>query len=100
MYYFTYILTNRANTVLYIGMTNDLERRMYEHKNHLIPGFTDRYNVEKLVYFEYTTDVLAAIEREKQWKKWSRKKKEWLIGRINPQWEDLSGDKAKILFER
>ncbi|MBR5489799.1 MAG: GIY-YIG nuclease family protein [Oscillospiraceae bacterium] len=100
MYYFTYILTNKANSVLYIGMTNDLGRRMYEHKNHLIPGFTDRYNVEKLVYFEYTTDVLAAIEREKQWKKWSREKKEWLIERMNPQWEDLSGDKAKILFER
>ena len=96
MYYFTYIMTNQYNTVLYIGVTNDLERRVYEHKNKLIAGFTSKYNINKLVYYEYTTDVYAAIEREKQWKKWSRQKKIKLIERLNPLWLDLSLEETEI----
>ena len=76
MYYFVYILANRNNRVLYTGVTNDLVRRMYEHKNHLDPGsFTAQYNVDRLVYYEETPSSRAAIEREKQIKGWSRKKK-------------------------
>ena len=88
--YYVYLLTNKSNTVLYTGVTNDLQRRIYEHKNKLIDGFTKRYNVDKLVYFEYTTDVNIAIAREKQIKGWTRKKKNDLIEAINPTWEDLS----------
>jgi putative endonuclease len=64
--YYVYILTNKSNRVLYIGVTNDLERRMYEHKNKMVNGFTKKYNLNKLVYFETTTDVRSALEREKQ----------------------------------
>lgn len=90
--YYVYILTNQGNTVLYIGVTNNLERRIYEHKNKLIDGFTKRYNVNKLVYYETTTDVKAAIEREKTLKNLLRKKKEDLINSVNSQWLDLSED--------
>jgi putative endonuclease len=83
-------VSNKNDTVLYIGITNDLERRTYEHKNKLVKGFTTKYNIEKLVYFESTTDVTSAILREKQLKKWSRIKKEILINSINPKKEDLS----------
>jgi len=96
--YYIYILTNKGHSVLYIGVTNNLERRIYEHKQHLIPGFTDRYNVEKLVYFETTEDVKAAIQREKELKGWTRKRKERLIETLNPQWIDLSL-RNNILFE-
>ena len=90
MYYYVYLLTNFHKNVLYTGMTNDLVRRVYEHKHHLDKGsFTDRYNVEYLVYYEWTSDVKAAIEREKQIKDWSRKKKEKLINSKNPNWNDL-----------
>ena len=76
MPYYVYILTNNSNTVLYTGVTNDLIRRVYEHKNHADPNsFTAKYRVEKLIYFEETTDVKAAIEREKQIKGWKRDKK-------------------------
>ena len=76
MPYYVYILTNNNNTVLYTGVTNDLIRRVYEHKNHADPNsFTAKYKVEKLIYFEETTDVKAAIEREKQIKGWKRDKK-------------------------
>ena len=88
--YYVYLLTNKHNTVLYTGVTNDLRRRIYEHKNQLIEGFTKRYNINKLVYFEYTTDVKTAIEREKQIKGWTRKKKNDLIETMNPEWKDLS----------
>ncbi|MCQ2446743.1 MAG: GIY-YIG nuclease family protein [Clostridia bacterium] len=88
--YYVYILTNWNNHVLYIGITNDLYRRLYEHKNHLVDGFTKRYNVNKLVYFEMTSDVKAAIEREKQLKGWLRAKKIALIESQNPEWKDLS----------
>ncbi|MDQ7815282.1 MAG: GIY-YIG nuclease family protein [Patescibacteria group bacterium] len=88
--YWVYILTNCVRSVLYIGVTNDLERRLYEHKSHLVHGFTDKYQINRLIYYEETTDISAAIEREKQLKKWSRSKKEWLIATLNPFWNDLS----------
>lgn len=88
--YYVYILTNKTNTTLYIGMTNDLKRRMYEHKNKIIPGFTEKYNVNKLVYYEKTTDVKSAIQREKNIKKWNRDWKLELIKKTNPNFNDLS----------
>ena len=88
--YYVYILTNKTNKVLYVGVTNNLMRRMYEHKNKLIEGFTKRYNIGKLVYFEETSSIESAIEREKQLKKWARKKKEFLINSKNPEWKDLA----------
>jgi len=87
--YFVYIMTNKSGT-LYTGVTNNLERRIYEHKHHLVKGFTSKYNIEKLVYFEETNDINAAISREKQIKGWLRKKKIALIESINPGWKDLS----------
>ena len=92
MNYYVYILTNKHRTVLYTGVTNDLIRRVYEHKNHLEKGsFTAKYNVEYLVYFESTADVEAAIQREKQLKGWNRKRKNQLIESKNPTWNDLYG---------
>ncbi|MEA4924911.1 MAG: GIY-YIG nuclease family protein [Syntrophomonadaceae bacterium] len=90
--YYVYILTNQSNKVLYTGITNDLERRLYEHQNKLIKGFTSKYNVNKLVYFDCTTDAVNAIAREKQIKGWTRQKKLDLISELNPQWRDLSAD--------
>jgi putative endonuclease len=87
--YFVYILANRSR-ILYIGVTNDLQRRLYEHKHNLVPGFTSRYRMDRLVYFEETGDVQAAIAREKQLKGWLRAKKVALIESVNPTWEDLS----------
>jgi putative endonuclease len=87
--YFVYIMTNKSGT-LYTGVTNNLERRLFEHKNHLIEGFTRKYKITKLVYFEETSDVKAALFREKQIKGWKRKKKVALIESINPDWKDLS----------
>ena len=89
-HYYVYVLTNRKRGVLYTGMTNDLERRVYEHREKLIPGFARKYNLTKLVYFEEITDVNAAIKREKQIKGWLRKKKIALIESRNPNWNDLS----------
>lgn len=86
---FIYLLTNWNNQVMYVGVTNDLERRIYEHKHKTIEGFTKKYNVDKRVYFETTTDVLAAIEREKQIKKWRREKKDLLGIAMNPEWKNL-----------
>ncbi len=90
--YFVYMLTNWNNKVLYTGITNDLERRIYEHQNKIVKGFTAKYNVTKLVYFEYTPDVISAIAREKQVKGWTRQKKNELVESINPEWKDLSGE--------
>ena len=90
--YYVYILASKRNGTLYIGVTNNLERRMYEHKNHLIRGFTEKYNVSMLVYFEQTNDIQTALQREKQLKKWNRKWKLDLIEKINPQWKELSKD--------
>ena len=89
-HYYVYIATNRMNTVLYTGMTNNLERRMHEHKQKLIPGFTARYNVSKLVYYESFPTPAEAIAAEKKIKGWVRWKKVALIERMNPKWEDLS----------
>ena len=90
MQYYVYILTNEKGNVLYTGVTNDLIKRVFEHKHHLDKGsFTARYNVEKLVYFEMTSDVKAAIEREKQIKGWSRKRKNQLVESMNPELKDL-----------
>ena len=90
MQYYVYILTNCTNTVLYVGVTRDLLRRVYEHKHNLDPdSFTARYAVHKLVYFESTSDVKAAIEREKQVKGWNRKRKNKLVETKNPNWVEL-----------
>ena len=90
MQYYVYILTNKNHTVLYTGVTRDLVRRVYEHKNKVDPNsFTAKYKVHKLVYFEETNDVKAAIEREKQIKSWPRSRKIALIFQKNSQWVDL-----------
>ena len=88
--YYVYMLTNTHNTTLYIGVTGNLAKRLYEHKNQLVSGFTKTYNLHKLVYYEATQDVRSAIAREKQLKGWTRAKKNALINRMNPQWNDLS----------
>ena len=90
MNYYVYILTNWDDSVMYVGVTNNLERRLYEHRNHMVEGFTKKYNVHKLVYYEYTNDVYSALEREKQLKGWSRAKKNALVAKSNPTWSDLS----------
>jgi len=87
--YFVYILSSFTRTI-YIGVTNNIERRLYEHKQKLIKGFTSKYNVSSLVYFESFSDINAAIAREKEIKKWRREKKVALIESTNPDWEDLS----------
>jgi len=87
--YFVYILTNKYNKVLYVGVTNNLIRRVYEHKNKLISGFTSKYNVNKLVYYESFPSVFDAIKREKEIKGWKREKKVALINSFNPEWKDL-----------
>ena len=90
--FYVYIAVNRHNNVMYVGVTNNLVRRMFEHRSGMIDGFTKRYNINKLVYFEQTSDVIAAISREKEIKKWRREKKDLLITSINPEWTDLSSD--------
>ncbi len=87
--YCVYIMTNIRNTVLYTGVTNNLKRRVLEHKTRAGGGFTKRYNVNKLIYFEVGDDVNQAIFREKQIKSWNRKRKEELINGFNPEWKDL-----------
>ena len=87
--YYTYIMSNKNNTVLYIGVTNDLKRRVEEHKSGLIPGFTRKYNCHKLVHYETFSDINQAIEREKTLKGWIRKRKDELINMHNPEREDL-----------
>jgi putative endonuclease len=87
-----YILTNERNTVLYTGVTGDLKARVYQHREKLLPGFTNRYNVFKLVYYEAGYDPSGAIAREKQIKGGSRRKKIELINRLNPKWRDLYGE--------
>jgi len=88
--YYVYLLTNNNDNVMYIGVTNNLQRRIYEHKNKLVKGFTEKYNVHKLVYYEETPDIRVALEREKEIKKWRREKKDGLVLSINPEWRDLS----------
>lgn len=88
--YYVYLLTNWNNKVTYVGINNDLRRRLFEHRNKLVKGFTEKYNITKLVYFETTTDVTSAIAREKGIKKWRREKKNKLVETINADWQDLS----------
>ena len=90
-HYYVYILTNRSGT-LYTGMTNNLERRLYQHKNKLVHGFTKKYNITRLIYFETFGDVRDAIAREKQIKGWRRSKKIDVIKSSNPKWQDLTED--------
>lgn len=90
--YCVYILPNQDTTTLYIGVTNNLQRRMAEHKAGIVEGFTKKYNCTRLVYVEDTPDVMAALAREKQLKKWNREWKNKLIETINPNWQDLSCD--------
>ena len=90
MSYYVYILSNNYNTTIYTGVTNDLIRRVYEHKNHLVPSsFSARYHVDKLVYYEIYRDPETAIAREKQIKSWNRRRKNALIEKDNSQWQDL-----------
>ena len=86
---YVYLLANKHNNVLYTGVTNNLIRRVYEHKSKLVAGFTKKYNVDRLVYYEVCGSILVAIEREKQIKGWSRKKKHDLINTLNHGWNDL-----------
>ena len=90
MNYYVYIMANKTNVAIYTGVTNNLQRRVYEHKNNLLPdSFTAKYNIHKLVYYETTTDIYSAIEREKQIKSHSRKWKNDLVNSLNPEWNDL-----------
>ena len=88
--YYIYMMTNYTNKVLYTGVTNDLERRVREHKSGFIPGFTQKYRCKKLVYFESFSDIEQAIRREKLIKEYSRDKKNQLVNNVNPEWKDLS----------
>ena len=90
MNYYVYILANKMNTAIYTGVTNNLLRRVYEHRNHMSPdSYTKKYDITRLVYYEVTADVRSAIEREKQIKSWRRAKKNNLVETMNPKWEDL-----------
>ena len=89
--FYVYMLASKSRR-LYVGVTNNLERRLFEHKSKQVDGFTKRYNIDRLVYFEQTTDVLSAISREKQIKSWNRGKKIQLIETDNPAWDDLSAE--------
>ncbi|HEW79690.1 MAG TPA: GIY-YIG nuclease family protein [Phycisphaerales bacterium] len=84
-------MTSKSGT-LYVGVTSNIKKRVYEHNNHLVPGFTDKYNIDRLLYVETMTDPISAISREKQIKRWRREKKVTLIDSVNPEWNDLSQD--------
>ena len=92
---YVYIITNKIDSTLYIGVTNNLVRRIYEHKNKLIPGFSSKYNLSKLVYYEIYDDEITAISREKQLKHYTRENKNKLIFDFNPLWKDLYPDVCK-----
>jgi putative endonuclease len=87
--YYVYILASKRNGTLYIGVTNDLVRRVYEHRQELVPGFTKTYHIHMLVYYEQGSEIDSAIKREKQLKSWNRKWKLALIEKANPEWKDL-----------
>ena len=89
--YYVYLMSNNSKT-LYVGVTNNLPRRVYEHREKLVKGFAEKYNINRLVYYEATNDVNAVLEREKQIKRWRREKKIKLIESMNPEWKDLSED--------
>jgi putative endonuclease len=90
--YYVYMMQSASRRALYIGMTNNLRKRIWQHKNHSFEGFTDDHNATRLVYWESFDDVANAIDREKQLKRWRREKKMWLIDRKNPDWRDLAAD--------
>jgi putative endonuclease len=92
MTYYVYIMTNDPPPTLYIGATSDLERRVYEHTRKFVDGFTKKYNLDRLVYYEETDDVMSALEREKQLKGWLRRRKAARVETMNPQWRDLSAE--------
>ena len=94
--FFVYMMTNRSRVVLYIGVTNDLERRVWEHRNHAVKGFTSKYKLDRLVYYESFPDARSAIAREKELKGWRREKKNALVETMNPLWRDLGA----ALFNR
>ncbi len=94
--YYVYILATASDTAIYTGVTNDLIRRIYEHKNDIFEGFTKRYKVHKLVYYEIVEDILSALEREKQIKSWKRVKKVALVNAFNPDWHDLYDEIAGV----
>jgi putative endonuclease len=94
--YYVYILASKRNCTLYIGVTNDLKRRIYEHKNNVVEGFTKKYDVHILVHYEETIDIHSALQREKQLKRWTRKWKVELIEKNNPDWRDLAEDFAYV----
>lgn len=87
--YYVYIMTNKYNNVFYVGVTSDLIKRAYEHRNHLAQGFSDKYNTDKLVWYEVHDDIYAAINREKRIKRWNHDWKVKLIDNMNPKWNDL-----------
>jgi len=89
--YYVYVMTNKSGT-LYVGLTNNIKKRVYEHKNKLVEGFTKKYNIDKLLYFETFSEIYSAIAREKTIKGWLRKKKIELVRTTNPGWTDLSQD--------
>jgi putative endonuclease len=89
--FYVYIMVSKSGT-LYIGLTSNIKKRVNEHKNHSIPGFTDKYDIDRLLYFEVIRDSASAINREKQLKAWRREKKVKLIDSLNPEWNDLSQD--------
>ena len=91
-HYCVYMMTNPGHTVLYIGVTGNLPRRIFEHQEKMVEGFTKTYNCIELVYYEQTGDVLSAISREKELKGWNRMKKDALIQMMNPRWNDLSNE--------
>lgn len=94
--YYVYILASKMNGVLYIGVTNNLDRRVYEHKNNLVKGFTKKYHVHNLVWYEHTYNIDSALQREKQLKKWNRGWKIRLIEESNPEWIDLASDSSRF----
>ncbi len=95
--YFVYIMTNKNHTTLYIGVTNDLCRRIFEHKGHLVKdSFTERYNLEYCIYYEEFSSIDLAIQREKELKKWNRQKKEELINKKNPEWKEIVTEKGFV----
>ena len=87
--FYVYILTNYYGNVMYIGVTNNLQRRVYEHKEGVFEGFTKRYHVDKLVYYEFYEDIRHAISREKELKGWTRAKKNALVASVNPEWREI-----------
>jgi putative endonuclease len=97
--FYVYMMTNRSRIVLYTGVTNDLTRRVWEHKNHVVNAFTAKYKLDRLVYYEQFSDAISAITREKAIKAWRREKKNDLVRKLNPKWEDLAKSYLAEMFK-